>query len=157
MACCDDITRPTVPSARSHINSVVLHSTWESDAVTVMDSPEASDFVAFFARNDHLGLVIPYEYLEVSHNYEPDFLVRLANGVTVLLEVKGHERDPEQNNSKHQAARQWVSAVNNMKDEVFGQWAFLVCRDVEMLLPELAKLVGKTAAPFSLKKAGQLV
>ena len=150
-------TRPTVPSARSHINSVVLHSSWESDAVTVMDSPEATEIVAFFARNDHLGLVIPYEYLGVSHNYEPDFLVRLANGVTVLLEVKGHERDPEQNNSKHQAARQWVSAVNNMKDEVFGQWAFLVCRDVEMLLPELAKLVGKTAAPFSLKKTGQLV
>ena len=44
-----------------------------------------------------------------------------------------------------------------MKDEVFGQWAFLVCRDVEMLLPELANLVGMTAKPFSLKKTSQVV
>ena len=83
--------------------------------------------------------------------------MRLTNGVTVLLEIKGHEHTAEQNNSKHQAAQQWVTAVNNMKDEVFGQWAFLVCRDVEMLLPELANLVGKAAQPFNLKKTGQLV
>jgi hypothetical protein len=43
-----------------------------------------------------------------------------------------------------------------MKDEVFGQWDFLVCRDVEMLLPELGKLVGKTVPPYRLKKNGQL-
>jgi type III restriction enzyme len=150
-------TRPTVPSARSHINSVVLHSNWEGDAATVMDSPEAEPIVSHFARNDHLGLTIPYEHLDVTHKYEPDFLVRLTNGVTVLTEIKGHEHSPEQNNAKHQAARRWVSAVNNMKDDVFGQWDFLVCRDVELLLPELARLVGKTAQPFSLKKTGQLV
>ena len=150
-------TRPTVPSVRSHINSVVLHSTWEADAVTVMDSDEAVDIVSYFARNDHLGLALPYEYLDITHSYEPDFLVRLTNGVTVLLEIKGHEHTAEQNNSKHQAAQQWVTAVNNMKDEVFGHWAFLVCRDVEMLLPELANLVGKAAQPFNLKKTGQLV
>ena len=83
--------------------------------------------------------------------------MRLTNGLTVLLEIKGHEFTAEQNNSKHQAALQWVAAVNNMKDEMFGQWAFLVCRDVEILLPELAKLVGVTAKPFRLKKTGQLV
>lgn len=150
-------TRPTVLSVKSQINSVVLHSSWEADAVTVMDSPEASEIVSCFARNDHLDLKVPYEFMGINHGYEPDFLVRLTNGVTVLLEIKGHEHTAEQNNSKHQAARQWVTAVNNMKDEVFGQWAFLVCRDVEMLLPELAKLVGTTAQPFSLKKTGLLV
>jgi type III restriction enzyme len=149
-------TRPTVPSARSHINSVVLHSNWEGDAATVMDAPEAEPIVSHFARNDHLGLTIPYEHLEVTHKYEPDFLVRLTNGVTVLTEIKGHEHTPEQNNAKHQAARRWVSAVNNMKDEVFGQWDFLVCRDVELLLPALGKLVGKTVPPYRLKKNGQL-
>jgi type III restriction enzyme len=122
-----------------------------------MDSDEASEVVSYFARNDHLGLALPYEYLDQSHSYEPDFLVRLTNGVTVLLEIKGHEHNAEQNNSKHQAARQWATAVNNMKDEVFGQWVFLVCRDVEMLLPELANFVGKTAQPFSLKKREHLV
>jgi hypothetical protein len=32
--------------------------------------------------------------------------------------------------------------------------ARVACRDVELLLPELAKRVGKTAQPFSLKTIG---
>jgi type III restriction enzyme len=149
-------TRPTVPSLRSHINSVVLHSTWEGDAATVLDSDEAAEVVALYARNDHLGLTIPYEFLDVTHTYEPDFLVRLTNDVTVMLEVKGYEgHTQDQNAAKHQAARRWVAAVNNLKD--FGKWEFMVCRDVEMLLPELGKLVGRTVPPFRLKKTGQFV
>ena len=54
---------------------------------------EAAEVVDFYARNDHLGLTIPYEYIEVTHSYEPDFLVRLKNGVTVILEIKGYEFD----------------------------------------------------------------
>ena len=62
--------------------------------------------VAFYARNDHLGLLIPYEYMGIDHAYEPDFLVRLANGVTVVLEIKGFEDD--QTKAKHNAAKRWV-------------------------------------------------
>jgi len=65
-----------------------------------------------------LELTIPYEFQGVSHAYEPDFLVRLTNGVTVVLEVKGYE--DEEDRAKHTAAKRWVSAVNNWAE--LGPW-----------------------------------
>src|SRR5262249_14668227 len=85
-----------------------------------------------FSRYESLGLAIPYECLGVGHDYEPDFLVRLANGVTLLLEIKGYEvHDPEKTAAKHNAARRWVLAVNTLGD--FGWWGFVVCRDLAEL------------------------
>jgi type III restriction enzyme len=129
-------TRPVVSTTKSHINAVVLHSGWEAETARLLD---ASDLVQWHARNDHLGLVIPYEFMGVSRDYEPDFLVRLVNDLTLLLEIKGYEvHNAEQTNSKHNAARRWVTAVNNLKE--FGRWEFLVCHDLDRLLPSLAAL-----------------
>ena len=123
--------RPTHGTRRSHINSVVLDTdTWESSAVFWL---EACDAVEGYARNDHLGLVIPYEYLGVDHGYEPDFLVRLKSGLTVVLEIKGYEDN--QDRAKHEAARRWLSAVNNW--DGLGRWTFHVCRDPHLLRQEL--------------------
>ena len=145
-------TRATIPSTKSHINSVVLHSGWEASAATVLDS---TDLVKWYARNDHLGLVIPYEYIGVDHSYEPDFIVKLANDLMLLLEIKGFEvHEQEKTNAKHQSAQRWVTAVNNLKD--FGKWEFLVCRDVELLLPKIGELLGAEVAPVSLQKDGDL-
>jgi type III restriction enzyme len=145
-------TRATTPSTKSHINAVVLHSGWEADAAKVLDS---TDLVKWYARNDHLGLVIPYEYLGVDHSYEPDFIVKLANDVMLLLEIKGFEvHEKEKTNAKHQSAQRWVTAVNNLKD--FGKWEFLVCRDVECLLAKIGELLGVEVAAVSLKKEGDL-
>src|SRR5262245_37114336 len=81
--------RPRRGTQKSHIDQVVLDTdTWEASAAFRL---EQSPAVKFYARNDHLGLVIPYEYQGVDHGYEPDFLVRLANGLTLLLEIKGYE------------------------------------------------------------------
>src|SRR5205823_3731800 len=134
-----------------HINSVVIDSgfdkdEWEMKAVSILD---ASPFVSHYARNDHLGLVIPYEHLDVDYSYKPDFIVRLVNELMLLLEIKGYERDKEKNNAKHQAAQRWVTAVNNLKD--FGKWEFLVCRDVELLLGKIGELLGAAVVPVSLK------
>ena len=81
--------------------------------------------VDFYARNDHLGLAIPYDYEGISHGYEPDFLVRLTDGRTIILETKGYETDQE--NAKHAAAKRRVSAVNHWGQ--MGTWRFVVCRD----------------------------
>ncbi len=134
-------TRPVTPAEKSHINLVVQHSDWEGEAVKIL---EASEVVLFHARNDHLGLAIKYEYLGVDHDYEPDFLVRLANGVTLILEIKGYEvHNPEQIAAKHNAARRWVLAVNNLGE--FGSWGFLVCRDLAQL-PELLRELARADA-----------
>jgi type III restriction enzyme len=87
----------------------------------------------FYAKNDHLDLLIPYEYFGVEHNYIPDYLVRMANGVTLLLEIKGQEDN--QDNAKHDSARRWISAVNNWGK--LGTWDLHVCRNPQMLEREL--------------------
>ncbi|MBI3910272.1 MAG: hypothetical protein HY320_04985 [Armatimonadetes bacterium] len=65
----------------------------------------------FYARNKQLALLIPYEFQRVSCSYEPDFLVRLKDGRTLILEIKGFEE--EEDRAKHEAARRWVSTANN--------------------------------------------
>jgi len=133
-------TRPCVGTTKSHLNQVVLDTqTWEQSAAFRL---EQSNAVAFYARNDHLEFAIPYEYLGVSHVYLPDFIVRLVNGVNLLVEIKGLEDD--QDRAKHQAAQKWVSAVNRWGK--LGTWAGPhVCRDPQMLGRELAYWLEKTS------------
>ncbi len=127
--------RPCVETQRSHVNQVVLDTnTWESAAKFRL---EQSELVECYVRNDHLGLGIPYEHDGISHIYEPDFIVRLINGVHLVLEIKGFE--PDQVHAKHAAAKRWVSAVNNWGK--LKNWDFLVCRDPQLLGGELSKLV----------------
>jgi type III restriction enzyme len=127
-------TRPCHTTMKSHIDQVVLDNMfWEASAAFRLES---SDAVLFYARNDHLGLTIPYEYMDIDHSYEPDFLVRLKNEVTVIVEVKGFEDD--QTKAKHTAARRWVEAVNNWGQ--LGRWTFHVCRNPQLLDKELAYL-----------------
>jgi type III restriction enzyme len=61
--------------------------------------------------------------------YEPDFLVKLASGVTLILEIKG-QAHPD-TDAKHQAARRWLAAVNHWGR--LGKWDFLVCRNPQHL------------------------
>lgn len=97
---------------------------------------ESSAAALFYARNDHMGLTIPYKYMGIDHAYEPDFLVRLRTSVTVVLEIKGFEDD--QTKAKHTAARRWVEAVNNWGQ--LGRWVFHVCRNPQLLDKEMEYL-----------------
>jgi hypothetical protein len=83
---------------------------------------------------------IPYEYEGVQHHFEPDYLVRLKNGKTIVLEMKGEEND--QDRAKHQAARRWIAAVNNWGR--LGVWDFAVCRDPQRLPRLVARYKGGT-------------
>ena len=133
-------TRPCVPTVRSHIDQVVADTdSWEQAAVFRLE--QAGDIVAFYARNDHLELSIPYEYLGAAHSYFPDFVVRLTGGLTLLLEIKGEER--ERDRAKHQAAQRWVRAVNHWGQ--LGQWAFHACRDPQRLSDEIRNLLKQMA------------
>jgi len=126
--------RPCSVTKKSHINLVALDTeTWERSTAFRL---EQSDRVAFYARNDELGLAIPYEYEGQPHAYMPDFLVRLTDGRTVILETKGYEPDMDQ--AKHEAARRWASAVNHWGQ--LGTWTFHVCRDPQALAGQLASL-----------------
>ncbi len=85
-------------------------------------------------RNDHLEFAIDYEFNGTQHSYMPDFLIKLKNGITLVLEVKGFE--DEQARAKHEAAKRWCEAVSAWGE--MGKWKFDVCKDPKKLRDILA-------------------
>ncbi len=123
---------------RSHVNAVVLDSSWEQTAAFYLE--QQRDHVFCYARNDRPFLLIPYEYEGVQHHFEPDYILRMKSGKTMILEMKGEKND--QDRAKHQAARRWVTAVNNWGR--LGTWDFRECRDPQML----PKLLAQSESPI---------
>ena len=99
------------------ISHVVYDSTWEK---AVADLCEKEPCVVAWAKNDHLDFKIRYLYRGSSRNFVPDCLIRLDNGKTLILEVKG--QDTEQNRVKRAAMQTWIQAVNEQGG--FGTWCF---------------------------------
>jgi type III restriction enzyme len=94
--------------------------TWEQSAAYILDTHKAVDA---FVKNAGLGFGIPYFHNGQSHEYVPDFIVRLnTNPIThLILETKGFDELME---VKTQAARRWISAVN--ADGNHGKWKYLI-------------------------------
>jgi len=131
-------TKPVFMTTFSHINAVAADTAiWEQSAAFRLEQAANNGTIKYYTRIDQLGFTIPYEFMGGSHQYEPDYLVKLANDVTLVLEIKGLE--DEQDRAKHQAALRWVSAVNNWGK--LGKWSFYVNRDPQMLRQELSWLV----------------
>ena len=91
--------------------------TWEASEAFELDrNPE----VTAWAKNDHIGFVINYVFRGVIHKFYPDFLIKLKNGKTLILEVKG--KDDQQNRTKREYLKEWIEAVNT--DGRFGKWSW---------------------------------
>lgn len=110
-------TKPCAATERSQISHVVYDSTWEK---LVADICEDHPHIIAWAKNDHLDFKVRYLWRGSSRNFVPDYLIRLANGKTLVLEVKG--QDSPQNAEKRAVMETWVKAVNEQGG--FGQWAF---------------------------------
>ncbi len=123
-------SKPCEHTKRSHINMCVYDSRWEANESLELDR---SDLVRAWAKNDHLGFEITYSFKGIIHKFRPDYLVRLANGKTLVLEVKG--QDDQQQQTKREFLAEWVRAVNGHGG--FGDWAADVSRhpkDVQEIL-----------------------
>lgn len=130
-------TQPCFSTQHSHVNLVAADTArWEQSAAFRLEQAALRGLVKCYARNEQLSFTVPYEFYGVSYAYEPDYLVRLRNDKTLVLEIKGMET--EQDRAKHEAARRWVSAVNNWGE--LGQWLFHVNRDPQVLGRELESL-----------------
>jgi type III restriction enzyme len=126
-------SKPSEPAERSHINRCVYDSTWEAVEQRTLDK---SKRVVAWAKNDHLGYEINYIFRGAPRKYRPDFLVRLANGMMLVLEVKG--KKTEESDAKHAFLEEWVNAVN--ENGGFGQWCWDVSyepKDVEDILAKV--------------------
>ena len=123
---------------RSQVNWIILDSSWEAQlALAIENHPR----VAAYAKNHNLGLEVPYIRDGEPRRYRPDYLVRLTDGQTLILEVKGaHDHDDA---LKAAATRdKWVPAVNRLSR--FGHWTFAEMRDPFTMADELAALVTRT-------------
>lgn len=109
-------SRPCEVTQKSHINVCVFDSTWEATEAYELDN---TDLVDAWVKNDHLGFEIMYVYRGVVRKYRPDFLIRLASGTVLILEVKGQQTD--ESATKHRFLDEWVQAVNAHGG--FGRWA----------------------------------
>ena len=96
---------------------MIADSTWEQYAANLLEKNE--DVIAY-AKNDHLGFQIYYLWNGARRRFLPDFLIRLSNGKTLVIEIKGE--DSGQNRAKRAALDAWVKAVNAKGG--FGAWAW---------------------------------
>jgi type III restriction enzyme len=110
-------TKPCQPTTRSQISHVVVDSTWEQYTAQVL---EQSPVVAAYAKNDHLGFQVQYLWNGSRRKFFPDFVVRLTNGRSLALEIKGE--DSEQNRAKRAALDLWTRGVNAKGG--FGCWCW---------------------------------
>jgi len=103
---------------------------------------------AAFVKNMGLGFAIPYFHNGQTHDYLPDFIVRLVSEDSihhyVILETKGF--DPLEG-VKKAAAERWVKAVT--ADGEFGHWQYAVARrpeEIKSCLDDAAKHAARRAS-----------
>jgi type III restriction enzyme len=119
------------PPDKSHLNHVVLDglrgNSWEEELAELL---ERDSRVFSYVKNERLGFTIPYVHEGRSHEYLPDFLVRLTPRPgddverTLIVEVSGSRKSPGPTAAKARTARdQWCAAVNNWGE--FGRWGYV--------------------------------
>lgn len=125
----------------SHLNYVVADTQrWEQAAAYYIDKHPG---VESFVKNAGLGFAIPYLHDGQTHDYMPDFIIRLRAGSAhhLILEVKGY--DPLEG-VKRAAAERWVAAVD--ADGVYGRWQYAIARkatDVEQIILEALREIDR--------------
>ncbi|MDR0313151.1 MAG: hypothetical protein LBI14_06105, partial [Treponema sp.] len=108
-------TKHCEPFNKSHINLCVYDSAMEAtEANKINKNPN----VYAFAKNDHLGFAVQYIFNGISHSYYPDYLIKLNNGKTLVLETKG--QNSEEVKEKRRSLEKWILTVNSLKE--YGEW-----------------------------------
>lgn len=128
-------TKPCLTAIKSQISHVVTDSAWEAYAANALES---SALVHSYAKNDHLGFNIYYMWNGSKRRYVPDFLIRLANGKTLVLEIKG--QDSDQDKAKRSALEVWIKGVNQKGG--FGVW----CSDVAFSPAQVEEIIAHHGA-----------
>lgn len=125
-------TKPCYITKKCHISHCVFDSAWESTESYII---EKNPNVVSWAKNDHLGFEIEYVHDGVIRKYVPDFLLKLNNGKTLILETKG--RETRKDIEKRKALTEWVKAVNDLAE--FGTW----CNDVSYNVADVDGIINK--------------
>jgi type III restriction enzyme len=138
----------TTDPGRCHINYVVCDSDWEAELCRVV---ETHPRVLAYAKNQNLGLEVPYRTGGTMRRYVPDFIVLVDDGgagpLHLIVEIKGYRGENAKDKANTMRAY-WVPGVNNLGR--FGRWAFAeftAVYEIEARFTELIdSLVTKRAA-----------
>jgi type III restriction enzyme len=130
-------TKRCQATRKSQISHLVVDSAWEAHAANVLEGRDGAQVVSY-AKNDHLGFQIYYLWGGARRRYIPDFLIRLASGKTLILEIKG--QDSEQDRAKRSALDAWVKGVNAKGG--FGTW----CWDVALEASQIQDIIQRHGA-----------
>lgn len=129
-----DTRKEVYETTRSHVSHVTLDgkngNTWEKKVAQVCEALAEEGTITSYVKNDHLGFTVPYVHQGRSHEYWPDFLLRLAPvdgegfARTLIVEVSGSQKSPGPTKAKAETTRNmWCPAVNNHGG--FGRWGYL--------------------------------
>jgi type III restriction enzyme len=132
---------------KCHVNFVVLDglggNLWERSVAEIL---ETLPTVAAYVKNDRLGFTVPYAMQGRSHEYIPDFLVRLAPRKdddevrTLIVEVSGTLKKAAPTREKAETTRNlWVPAVNNIGS--FGRWGYAELRNPKTFRTDLTTAI----------------
>ena len=118
---------------RSHVNLVIVDSTWEAAAATLLDEHRA---VGAYIKNDGLNFTIPYLHNGKPSEYLPDFVIRLTGAADrfLIAEMKGADWGGLAE-VKAQAAHRWCAAVNATGE--FGCWDYRLAFSVRKFRMQL--------------------
>jgi type III restriction enzyme len=112
----------TTDPRRCHINYVVCDSDWEAEFCR---AAEVHPRVLAYAKNQNLGLEVPYRVGSTPRRYLPDFIVLVDDGrpdpLHLIVEIKGYRGENAKDKANTMRAY-WVPGVNNLGN--FGRWAF---------------------------------
>ncbi|MGQ0444783.1 MAG: hypothetical protein ACT4O2_06585 [Beijerinckiaceae bacterium] len=132
-------TRWQTDPRKCHINWVVCDSDWEAEFCRVA---EAHPKVRAYAKNQNLGLEVPYLMASTPRKYLPDFIVQVYDRpddpLNLIVEIKGFRgEDPKEKANTMRAY--WVPGVNNLGK--FGRWGFAEFTAVYEIEAEFARMV----------------
>ncbi len=107
---------------KTHMNLCVVDSGWERSHARELDKNK--DVVAW-VKNDHLGFEIDYiDEKGKQRVYIPDFIIWLANGDHIILEVKGIKK--KRDIQKWSFMNDWCKAVTQ---DLRQNWYFKISQD----------------------------
>jgi type III restriction enzyme len=122
-----DTRKKVYETQYSHVSHVTLDgkdgNAWERHVAKVCDALAGAGIITSYAKNDHLGLAIPYVHSGKRHEYWPDFVLRFDDRY-LIVEVSGSMKSPGPTLEKARTARDsWCASVNN--HGAFGTWGYL--------------------------------
>ena len=124
-------------SGKCHVNYAVCDSEWEKTFCSVL---EKNPRVVAWVKNDRLGFSVPYFKGTARHDYIPDFIVKLENGVNLVIEIKGFVNE-DVNNKRTAIESQWIPGVNRLGS--YGKWAFGQFEEIFSIEQDFENFIGK--------------